>query len=426
MSGTGSLASVTDRACSHARTFYRYVVISTAALFLAVLSGAAIGLWERATLLPPYIYFFSFAAFSVMLFQSVLTRRPDQLPALDVRDQRGMLGAALAVSGLSVVSELALLPWLKIFAGLLLGGAVIYHGRCVWAGLRPRQIWQHIAYRYFITDMLFLLVAAIGLFALGCKETWPSFPLIPGFLRPATVFLGASFPLTLTFTGYLYRYARAGGGLSPAEERLFDGWYYVLVGGVLVFLVVILMNLRALMISMAILLALGVFTLNGLFASRLVRKSQSLGMLYAFVGMSALLATSSAGIALILSGTPTIPAGGNPILLSHVHLAVLGWVCISYWGALYTLWPMMVRLDRGETDWLPLDHVYPPGARRLAYLQLALAIVGIGLLLRSHFTGDVLLRRAAGLIYAAATLLPLQVLSRQWAADTRAAENVVN
>jgi hypothetical protein len=415
-----------DQGYSHARTFYRYVVISTAALFLAVISGAAIGLWKRAVLLPSYIFFFSFAAFSVMLFQTVLTRRPEQLPALDLREQKGMLVAALLVSGLSVVSELALIPWLKIFAGLLLGGAVVFHGRYVWSGLRLRQIWQHISYRYFITDMFFLLVAALGLFALGWKETWPNFPLIPGFLRPATVFLGASFPLTLTFTGYLYRYARANTGLSRAEERLFDGWYYLLVGGVLLFLVVILLNLRAIMLSTAILLLLGVFTLNGIFAGRVARKSESIGMLYAFVGLSGLLAASSAGTALILSGTPTIPAGENPILLSHVHLAQLGWVCISYWGALYTLWPMMVRLDRGETDWLPLDHSYPARARRLAYLQLALAVVGVILLLRSHFTGSVILMRTSGLIYAVATLLPLPVLYWQRAADTRARENVVN
>jgi hypothetical protein len=415
-----------DHGYSHARTFYRYVLISTTALFLAVLSGAAIGLWKRAVLLPSYIFFFSFAAFSVMLFQTILTRRPDQLTQLDIREQGRMLAAALLVSALSVVSELALLPWLKIFAGLLLGVAVIAHGRHVWAGLRLRQIWQHVAYRYFITDMFFLLVAAIGLFALGWRETWPDFPLIPDFLRPATVFLGASFPLTLTFTGYLYRYARANGGLSQAEERLFDGWYYLLVGGVLFFLVVILLDLRALMLSIAILLALGVFTINGLFAGRLARNSHSIGMLYAFVGLSGLLAASSAGIALILSGTPTIPAGDNPILLSHVHFAQLAWVCISYWGALYTLWPMMVNLDRGRVDWLPLNRSYPPSARALAYLQLLLALTGVVLLLRSHFTGSIPLMRTAGLLYAVAVLLPLPVLSRLRSADTRATENVVN
>jgi hypothetical protein len=415
-----------DRPYSHARTFYRYVVISTACLLLAVLSGAAIGLWERATLLPSYIFFFSFAAFSVMLFQTILTRRPERLPGLDLREQRGMLAIALAVSGLAVVSELALIPWLKIIAGLLLGGAVIEHGRRVWAGDRLRQIWGHVAFRFFITDMFFLLVAGVGLFALGWKETWPGFPLIPAFLRPSTVFLGASFPLTLTFTGYLYRYARANGGLSRTEERVFDGWYYMLVGGVLFFLVVILLDLRELMLGIATVLAIGVFIVNALFAGRLVRNPHSVGMLYAFVGLAGLLAASSAGIALILSHTPTFPAGENPILLSHVHLAQLGWVCISYWGALYTLWPMMVRLDRGRVDWLPLDGFYPPAARRLAALQLVLAVTGTILLARSHFAGGVALMRASGLIYAVATLLPLPVLRWGYKADTRAAEIVVN
>lgn len=417
---------MTDHGYSHARTFYRYIVISTAALFLAVMSGAAIGLWERATLLPSYIFFFSFAAFSVMLFQTILTRGPSGLSALDLREQRGILAVALVVSVLSVVSELALIPWLKIIAGLLLGVTVIEHGRHVWAGFRLSEIWRHVAMRFFITDMLFLLVAAVGLFALGWKQTWPGFPLIPDFLRPATVFLGASFPLTLTFTGYLYRYARANGGLSRAEERVFDVWYYLLVGGVLFFLIVILFDLRDLMLGIATVLAIGVLTVNALFASRLARNPDSVGMLYAFVGLSGLLAASSAGVALILSGTPTIPAGENPILLSHVHFAQLGWVCISYWGALYTVWPMMVRLDRGQVDWLPVDRSYPRAARRLATLQLVMAVTGAILLARSHFTNDTALMRASGLIYALATLVPLVVLQWQRTADSRTSDNVVN
>jgi hypothetical protein len=274
--------------------------------------------------------------------------------------------------------------------------------------------------------MLFLLVAAVGLFALGWKQTWPDFSLIPDFLRPATVFLGASFPLTLTFTGYLYRYARANGGLSQIEQRIFDGWYYLLVGGVLFFLVVILLDLRDLMLSIAVVLALGVFVVNALFAPRLARNPRSVGMLYAFVGLMGLLAASSAGIALILSGTPTIPAGENPILLSHVHFAQLIWVCISYWGALYTLWPMLLRLDRGRVDWLPLDRAYPDRARWVAYLQLGLALVGVILLARSHFSESIMLMRVSGVLYVVATLLPLPVLRWAQGADTREAENVVN
>ena len=179
-----------DHAYSHARTFYRYVVISTVALALAVLSGAAIGLWERAVLLPSYIFFFSFAAFSVMLFQTILTRRPDQLPALDLREQQVLLVITLTVSGLSVVSELALIPWLKILAGLLLGGAVLEHGRRVWTGYTVREIWGHSAYRYFVTDMLFLLVAAVGLFA-GERARKGELPAPLGVARPP-LHLGAA------------------------------------------------------------------------------------------------------------------------------------------------------------------------------------------------------------------------------------------
>ncbi len=209
---------------SHARTFQTFATVSTICLFLAALSGALIGLSPRMKLLPSYVFFFSFAAFSVMMFQTTLARSPRRLPQLDLSKQKSSLIAALVVSGLAVFSELTLIPWPKIIAGIILGIAVIIHGYHIWKGFTLEQIWSHIALRFFATDMVFLLVAAVGLFALGWKETWPDFPLIPEFLRPSTVFLGASFPLTLTFTGYLHCYADANGGLSKWEHRIFDWW----------------------------------------------------------------------------------------------------------------------------------------------------------------------------------------------------------
>jgi hypothetical protein len=409
---------VSERPYSHGRTFQVYATISTVCLFLAVLSGALIGLSERMKLLPSYIFFFSFAAFSVMLFQTILTHRPQQLRQLDLREQRGILAVALAVSGLCVFSELTLIPWPKIPAGLMLSVAVIVHGYRVWRGHRPREIWRDIAYRFFITDMFFLLVAAVGLFALGWKETWPDISLIPTFLRPATVFLGASFPLTLTFTGYLYQFMQANGGLSPREERVMDWWYTILVGGVVSFLAVILLNLRVVMQVMAITLAVGVLTVNALFAGRLARNPRSVSTLYAYLGLAGLLAASTGGNCLIASGTPTIPAGQNPLLLSHVHMAQLLWVCISFWGIQYTLWPMMLQLDRntrgevpsGAVAWLPANSPYPAAACRLVYLQLLLAIGSVALKVASHMRDDYPMMVISGLAYAVATLLPLPIL----------------
>ena len=301
-----------DKHERYSKTFFSFAIVSTVCLALAVLSGALIQVNERFRLLPSYIFFFSFAAFSVMWLQSILTRDPENVEQIDLRQQRGILIAAIVVSLLCVISELTLIPWLKIPAGLLLGVAVLLHGYHIWRGFTWRDIWFHVARRFFITDMFFLLVAAVGLFALGWKETWPNTPLVPDFLRPSTVFLGASFPLTLTFTGYLYRYARANGGLSTREERIFDLWYYVLVGGVLLFLIVILLDLRWFMQTMAVILACGVFIVNTLFAGRLARRLRSIGLIFAFTGLAGLLATSTAGNCLIASNIPTIPAGGKP------------------------------------------------------------------------------------------------------------------
>ncbi len=402
---------MSKKAVSNTRLFQRYVTVSTICLFLSALSGALIRLSDRMKLLPSYIFFFSFAAFSVMLFQTILTRSPDRLPELELGEQKGLLFAALTVSALSVFSELTLIPWPKILAGLILGVAVLFHGYRIWRGFTLQQIWKHIALRFFITDMFFLLVAAVGLFALGWKETWPDFPLIPDFLHPSTVFLGASFPLTLTFTGYLYCLAEARGGLSSLEQRIFDWWYYILVGGVLSFLAIILLDLRALMQAMALTLATGVFIINLLFVPRLARNPKSVSLLFALIGLTGLLAASTAGNCLIASNTPTIPAGENPLLLSHVHMAQLIWVCISFWGILYTLWPMMLRLDAGEVDWIPLGDDYPTGARLLAYLQLVLALGGLTLLVASHLMHSSTLMVLSGLIYAASTVIPIPMLN---------------
>jgi hypothetical protein len=371
-------------------------------------------------LLPSYIFFFSFAAFSVMLFQTILARPADQLGRLDLREQRGLALVTVIVSLLCVVSELTLIPWLKVPAGILLAVAVASHAIRVWEGRTLPAIWRNVAWRFFVTDMLFLLVAAIGLAALGWKETWPQFPLIPAFLRPSTVFLGASFPLTLTFTGYLYLFADQNGGLSSIEHRMMDGWYYVLVGGVLLFLVVILLDLRGMMQTLAIVLLAGVWAVTYLFARRLLRSPGAVHLLYGTIGLVGLLATSAAGNALIASRTPTIPAGANPILLSHVHFAQLGWVCISFWGIQYTLWTTLLAWDRRQPGWLPLGADYPLPARITAYLQLVLAVGGVALLSASHLLDDLALMRVSGLMYAVATLLPLVIL-RQLESATRPA-----
>ncbi len=406
-----------SRPYSHARTFRTYATVSTICLFLSVLAGAFVHLSPRTRLLPPYIFFFSFAAFSVMLFHAILSRSPERLPELDLREQRGMLVAAVGASCLCVISELTAVGWPKVLAGVALGSTVLQHGYRIWRGFTLRQIWQQVALRFFVTDTFFLLVAAVGLTALGWKEAWPGFPFIPGFLRPATVFLGASFPLTLTFTGFLYLHAEANGGLSPREQRIFDWWYYLLVGGVLFFLPVILLDSRALMQVSALVLLVGVFVVNLVYVRRLARNPGSLSLLFATVGLMGLLAASAAGNALIASHTPTIPAGKNPILLSHVHLAQLGWVCVSFWAVLYTLWPMMLQLDAGRSStaaepliWLPLGTCYPPAARRLAYLQLVLATGALVGLVASHLLPSPPLMAVSGLVYAAATLIPLVIL----------------
>ena len=299
-----------DKHERYSKTFFSFAIVSTVCLALAVLSGALIQVNERFRLLPSYIFFFSFAAFSVMWLQSILTRDPENVEQIDLRQQRGVLVAAIVVSLLCVISELTLIPWLKIPAGLLLAGAVLLHGYHIWRGFTWRDIWFHVARRFFITDMFFLLVAAVGLFALGWKETWPNTPLVPDFLRPSTVFPRRFVSAHVD----VYRLPvplcpLPNGGLSPREERIFDLWYYVLVGGVLLFLIVILLDLRWFMQTMAVILACGVFIVNTLFAGRLARRLRSIGLIFAFTGLAGLLATSTAGNCLIASNIPTIRPG---------------------------------------------------------------------------------------------------------------------
>ena len=394
----------------YAKQYRAFALVSTLCLFLSALAGAFLWISTRARLLPSYIFFFSFAASSVMLFQTILTRSHERLPELDLHEPMRTMIAAVIVSLLSVISELTAAGWLKIPAGIILGVTVLYHGYSIWRGFTLREIWKHVALRFFITDMFFLLVAAVGLSALGWKETWPETVFIPDFLRPSTVFLGASFPLTLTFTGHRGVYAQEHNGLSSLEERIFDWWYYILVGGVLSFLAVILLDLRAIMQTMALILATCVLIVTALFAGRLARNLRSIGLLYAFIGSTGLLAASTAGNCLIASRTPTFPAGENPLLLSHVHMAQLGWVCISFWGILYVLWPMMLRLDAGKVSWLPPVDDYPLSARNLAILQLVLAIGGLTALVASHLLDHHLMTVLSGLAFAGATLIPLPVL----------------
>ena len=92
-------------------------------------------------------------------------------------------------------------------------------------------------------------------------------------------------------------------------------------------------------------------------------------------------------------------------------MAQLGWVCVSFWGILYVLWPMVQQLDAGKVSWLPLLDESRPLARGMAILQLVLAVGGLSALVASHLLHDRSLMIMSGLAYAGSTLMPLLMLN---------------
>ncbi|MCW8815542.1 MAG: hypothetical protein OQK59_06130, partial [Chlorobium sp.] len=172
------------------------VFIITAAAFL----GAA-GAWTGSLFLDtvhPYVFFTGFGNLAIIILNRYLISAI--YPELETDPDKQIRSIYAVVLSVLLVFVAVYMDWplLKAAVGLFLIIIVSSAAREIFSTLSIGKIWQEVSVRYYIFDVLFLLVANLGLFTLGLKETFPESGVIPFFVTQSTYFLGSSFPLSIS------------------------------------------------------------------------------------------------------------------------------------------------------------------------------------------------------------------------------------
>jgi hypothetical protein len=284
--------------------------------------------------------------------------------------------------------------------------------REIFTTLSIPKIWKEVSVRYYIFDVIFLLVANLGLFTLGLKEAFPDQRFIPFFVTQSSYFLGSSFPLSISVMGFLYTYAWSRSSKRELVKRLFSIWFYVFVGGVLLFLIVILAEYYVGMMLISHFLLFGVMALLGSFALYLYnffhKNFPHPALAFLLSGLALLFATSAYGIMNIyfLKGVHfgTIPPLRHDrmwIYHSHTHAALLGWITFSFIGMIYVVIPSIVHSNSLATlrNEQALSPLLSQIVMKKAFKQLIVLLLSATAILLAFFLENDLLLGVAGFVY---------------------------
>jgi hypothetical protein len=402
-----------------------FLAVSVTIIALAATAGGFGVLAKHAFLLKlhPYIFFVGFGNLAILLFNRYLTAAIYPELRIDPARQRLFIAAVLVALVMVTVAVAADLPLLKAVAGFMLIVVVLFPLYEIFTTLSVAEIWNEVSVRYYIFDVIFLLVANLGLCTLGLKEAFPSNGIIPFFVTQSAYFLGSSFPLSISVMGFLYTYAWRRTEKMELAKKLFSLWFYIFVGGVLFFLVVILMGNYLSMMLISHLLMFGVIALLVTFAVFLRNwfRSNFAHPALAFMlgGLAFLLATSGFGIMNIFYGQgihfgsyPPIRGDKMWIYHSHTHSALLGWITLSFIGMIYIVLPAIQKT--GNLDLLqtgdPLEQLLDEHTMNRTFLSLAIILIAGVVIIVSFFTGEQIALGIGGLVYATAALYLLRNL----------------
>ena len=364
--------------------------------------------------LHPYIFFIGFGNLAILILNRYLTAAIyPELKIDPVKQQRYIYVVLFALVMITVALAMDW-PLLKAFTGLLLMIVVVGPLKEIFTTLSVPKIWKEVSVRYYIFDVLFLLNANLGLFTLGLKEAFPHLGIIPFFVTQSSYFLGSSFPLSISVMGFLYTYAWNKSSKRELIKRLFSLWFYIFVGGVLLFLIVILAGYYLGMMLISHILLFGVMALLGSFTIYLYnffkQNFHHPALAFLLSGLALLFATSGFGIMTIffLKGIPfgTIP----PLTIdrmwiyhAHTHAALLGWITCSFIGMIYIVIPSIVRANsldplRGDSV---LSAILGEKTRKKAFRQLTVLLLAATAIMVAFFLQNVILLSLSGFVFGA-------------------------
>lgn len=394
-----------------------YMSVSVLIMTVAALLGG-IGAWTDSHVLDtlhPYIFFVGFGNLAILILNRYLIAAVYADLRIDTERQMRQVYAVLFSLVMVSVAVVYDLPLLKAATGLFLMWVALFPALDIIRTLSLSRIWKEVSVRYYIFDVIFLINANLGLFALGLKEAFPDTGLIPFFVTQSAYFLGSSFPLSISVMGFLYTYAWRRSDKKELIRMLFSIWSYVFVGGVLVFLVAILMGHYPGMMIISHILLFGVMALLGGFAVYLNRffakKFHHPALAWLLSGLAMLLATSAYGIFNIyfydkipFGSVPPIRASKMWIYHSHTHAALMGWITFSFIGMIYIVLPSIVK--SGSLELLrsgnPMEKLLDNVAMKHAFRQLTVALIATSGVMVAFWIESDLLLGLCGVVYSGA------------------------
>jgi hypothetical protein len=391
-----------------------FLSVAVAVIVLASFFGAAGALTGNYILikLHPYLFFVGFGNLAILILNRYLTAAIYPELKIDPIKQLRYIYAVLL--SLVMISLAVAMEWplLKALTGLVLMIVVAGPILEIFTTLSIPKIWKEVSVRYYIFDVLFLLNANLGLLTLGLKEAFPDQQLIPFFVTQSSYFLGSSFPLSISVMGFLYTYAWSRSSKRELVKRLFSIWFYVFVGGVLFFLIVILAEYYLGMMMISHLLMFGVMALLGSFGFYLVnffhKNFPHPALAFLLSGLALLFATSAYGIMNIyfLKGIhfgtiPPLRIDKMWIYHSHTHAALLGWITFSFIGMIYIVIPAISHSNSLETlrSDQALAELLDHSSMNKAFKQLTVLLLSVTAILLAFFLGNELLLCIAGAVY---------------------------
>ncbi len=386
------------------------VTVITIASFLAA-GGVTAGSYFLLKL-HPYIFFIGFGNLAILILNRYLTATIyPELKVDPLKQQRYIYTVILALVMITVSIAFEW-PLLKALTGLMLMVVVAGPLKEIFTTLSIPKIWKEVSVRYYIFDVLFLLNANLGLFTLGLKEAFPHQSIIPFFVTQSSYFLGSSFPLSISVMGFLYSYAWSKSPKRELIKRLFSLWFYMFVGGVLLFLIVILTEYYLGMMLISHILLFGVMALLGSFTVYLYNffkeNFHHPALAFLLSGLALLFATSGFGIMNIyyLKGVaygtlPPLHIDRMWIYHAHTHAALLGWITCSFIGMIYIVIPSIVRansLDPLRSDKV-LSAILSENTRKKAFRQLTILLLAATAIIVAFFLQNGVLLSVSGFVF---------------------------
>ena len=386
------------------------VIVITIASFLG--AGGVMSDSHFLLKLHPYIFFIGFGNLAILILNRYLTSTIYPELKVDPLKQKRYIYTVLLALVMITIAVAMEWPILKALTGLMLMVVVVGPIKEIFTTLSIPKIWKEVSVRYYIFDVLFLLNANLGLFTLGLKEAFPQQSIIPFFVTQSSYFLGSSFPLSISVMGFLYSYAWSKSPKRELINRLFSLWFYMFVGGVLLFLIVILAGYYLGMMLISHTLLFGVIALLGSFTVYLYnffkQNFHHPALAFLLSGLALLFATSGFGIMNIyyLKGVaygtlPPLHIDKMWIYHAHTHAALLGWITCSFIGMIYIVIPSIVSansLDPLRTDKV-LSAILGENTRKKAFRQLTMLLLATTAIIVAFFLQNGVLLSASGFLF---------------------------